>query len=467
MPAHTWPGHNKVQWPLAYALTVVGALLAWLLGVGVAHQPLLLAVPVVPFALIGILFNSAFRVAFVTYGGLLVLQSSDQLDAQKIVYLLGCVLVFSVSVTRTMQYSGKFLNWAVADLVKLSVSWVILVLVSFLVSAQNGANIMNWVRDIIPYLLVAAVPFLAIDSAIDAERGGESKILKPLFLLYGGLSSVAFFVEWLVIRGFTSIPFENPIFPTFMFSCVLFSYAVSRALSSGLVSGWWAAVAAVIFIMFVLTGTRTSLVMLAAPIAVLGSQGSLVIKKAPKYLLLAIIAVGTAVATFSFLPSLVGIDISSVLRRFTTLAEITSEDSFAGQSLESRASATSVLIEAFRDAPVFGQGPGQFYTYLNYAGEDVTKMLLDSPMSIPAKFGSFGVIIFLYTLMTLYRFQKKLSTFGESTKIYRDTMIGFISIVSAVTLVYSPVEDKGFAFAIAYLLALGMQRSVVLQKGAS
>ena len=134
-----------------------------------------------------LVLDGRFRLAFVLFGAMLVLQSSPALDATKIAYLIGtavCLVAALVAVWRARRTPDVRLG---APWLAVSAALAVVIALSFFVARANGTSITDWVRDIAAYALFAAVPVFALDVQSSPSR----KLLMGMLVvagLLGGLS---------------------------------------------------------------------------------------------------------------------------------------------------------------------------------------------------------------------------------------------------------------------------------------
>lgn len=453
---------------LKNSLTVMGLLLTFttataFAGYGAARQPVFtLLVASVPIVLVLLFSNATFRFGFVTFGGLVVLQSSQGLGSTKLIYMVGCAIAVGIAFVRTSHFRSRHLSPILLRLARMSLAWISLVAISFAISMANGTAVSSWLRDAIPYLLIAAVPYLAMDLAANSLGRPRSVSVEWLFIVYGAVAVIGFSANWLERRGYVDLGLLNLLFSTFAFPAALLSYATAKYASSRSQMGLWAGMAGAIFTLMVLTGTRTSLVLLAAPIIVFFSRGKRLGFSIPRFLLLISLGAFTGGTLFTLLTGVLDIDTDIIATRFYSLSEITG-DGALGQSFGERAGQTAMMWDAFTDSPIFGVGPGHIYTWFTANGVAKSAFVLDSPLSILSKFGVLGLSVFLYMLGSLWALQKYLHFLGPRAQVERDALRAFLAIVILLSLLGSPIDDKGFSFAVAFLLALSFQRILVLR----
>lgn len=437
-----------------WQVIVVGAaiLAALLTGLGVAFQPALVVLPLVPLVGLALLFSAPFRLAFVLFGGLLVLQSSSGFDVQKIAYLAGCMVAFGIAFLRSRAFESSPANAFIGFLKRFSLVWMLVIAVSLPVALIQGILPVNWIRDVIPYLLIAAVPFLAFDFLITVQIKPHSITPSLIFLAFSALSTLSFSSTWIIRRGYADIPYGDLLFSSFIVPCALFCYAFAQAIS-GKSSRWvWSTIAVVVLVLFLITGTRTSFVMPIAAVGVVLWGGFSGLKRVPRVISLAVFAAVVGWLLLSTIPQLLGLDTNILVDRILSVTEIVS-DSAGGQSLDERSIQSELTLDVFRNHLLFGIGPGYLYEW-NVPWSSAAKyaFVIDSPFSIPAKFGLFGVFAFGMTLLVLHKFQSLLARVDERAIPERDTVRGFLLIILLLSLLSSPIEDKGFSFALVLVL---------------
>lgn len=415
--------------------------------------------------LVDLVTGAMLRFAFVTFGGLVTLQSSEGFDAPKAVYLVGCAVALGIAGIRTYQFRSLILSsHLLRPLFIMAGAWIALVGFSFFVALQSGTAIMNWIRDAVPYVLIAAVPFMATDVFIDSRRRPNSPLLQWMFVVYGIVSTLGFTSEWLGRRGYANLPFDDYMFSTFLFPCAALSYAVAKAIWGERRYGWWAAFAALIFFLVIITGTRTGLVMLAAPVVIVASHGRDIVRRMPRILGLMATGAVIGIVLFTVAAQLFGLNTNAVVGRLSALNQITGRTGL-GDSFTERTLQTNLTLDAFRDSPLLGTGPGHIYQYVNPYGQEFHVFVLDSPLSLAAKFGILGMVVFLLTLGILFLVSRRLNASGSDLHLAGDALAGFLAIVVLLSFLGSPFEDKGASFALAFLLALGFQRALVYREG--
>ncbi len=210
-------------------------------------------------------WNGTTRALLVVFGGLLILQSSDRLDALKVGYLLVAGIAAAGSVASVWRARSEPATIAMRPWLVASAVIVGLVALSLPVALINGATISNWLRDGAVYVLLAAAPWIAIDLA----RSASPNLILGAGLLAGLLGVASFVVVWVQRRQLIDLPIDRLTLPSMTLGAAAYCIAVALAVRS---RGWkragWIVLSMGILAAFLLTGTRTSFVLLAAPTAV-------------------------------------------------------------------------------------------------------------------------------------------------------------------------------------------------------
>jgi O-antigen ligase len=412
-------------------------------------------------------FDGRFRIAFVLFGGMVALQSSPTLDLTKVAYLVGIVLCLAgalASIWRARRTAEPRLAtpWLMA-----SGALAVLIAMSFLVARDNGTSNTAWIRDVAAYALFAAVPVFALDGQASASR----KLLVGMLVVAGLLGGLSWAVEWLGRREILDLPLSRLVFPSGQLPSVLYLFAFASALTLGRRSALWTGLAGLTLGLFLLTGTRSSLLLLIPAIAMAALAGRSRIRSSLKILIshgLVAVAVVVAFQVALTLPAVVGLgrtpgDPGSTDPPATSLPHVlgdrleslpalldhpTSDPSFKERVAQYRA-AWKLLLSS----PVLGVGPGHLIDWVDVSGEPRSAFTADTPLVMPAKFGTLGILVFLGFA----------GAYGATvwTALQQDrrsgvtlTLVGF-GVLAIVGLPLGfLVEDKGASLALILLLAL-------------
>lgn len=442
LPSILAPSSHRRGIGRAFAFYILILLVLIGAGAAVALQPLVVLAPVGFIAVVALLSSPKVRALFVVFGGIIILQSSQNLSAPKIAYLGGVVLCFVIAlVDMRVERDQKTLLWGSA-----LVAFVIVI--SFISASIHGTSVSNWVRDAFGYALFAGSPILAFDFA----NGGHRFILR-LFLASGLVATVSFTAEWISNHGVGYLPINKFALSSFMFVAATFAYACASLLLRERPRIVWLGVAVFTSSALVLTGTRSSLALLAAPITMLLAPSVWSATRAAKTVaftgLLAVIVAGAV----AFAGSALGSNANGALERVVSTLSLTNT-SGTNSSNETRITVTTLAWKTYKSAPLFGVGAGYTWVYaLPYQTstgvESQSGLTIDTTLAVVAEFGAFGFVILLYYLWTLGRYVWR----RESSPSVL-CMLGVAGVFAAYSLTTNAFEDKGLGLVFALLIAM-------------
>lgn len=421
--------------------------------------------------------DGRFRLGFVLFGGMIVLQSSQALDAGKLVFLAGaglCVLgaVAAVSKERASPAVRLFAPWLL-----ISSALVILMALSVSVARAQGTSLVDWARDAASYALFASAPVLALDASASASR----RLLVGMLVVAGLLGGVSWALEWLARRHIADLPLARLVFPSGQLPSLLYLFAMGSALIGGRRSLAWAALGGMVLGLFLITGTRSSLVLLTGPLAMAGLEGRARLGSSLRTLLahgaaalglvlvvqLALtmsgglgspssgepgssVAPGGAVATPRTGLNVVGDRIGSLPALAGQLA--------ADPSFKERVAQYEAAARLFLSSPIVGVGPGHSIEWINVSGLLRSGYTADTPLVMPAKFGLLGILVFLGAAWT-YGSAARRGILRFRSSAVTLTLVGYgLWTIVGLPLGF-PVEDKGTSLALMLLLSLALTES--------
>jgi hypothetical protein len=413
------------------------------------------------------------RATTILFGGLVALQSSQDLDVVKIAYMAAAALAVTGSVWTV--YQGR------ADpLIEFARPWLIASLVaagiigsSLPVALLHGTAFSTWIRDAAAYALVVAAPWVAIDLAWSVTR----RTTVALIVLVGGLATLSYAIVWVQRRAMADVPIDRLVLPSFMLATAFFAFAVAQSVSDERRRYRWAALASVAIALLLLAGTRTTLAILIVPVAVLAaawltdSDRSLRRRTLP-----ALLPLVTAVVIVTSSQMNLAIDLGGLMGpltgdgpgsstgdpratpdshtlggRFDTFGSV-----LAGRdsSLQDRIAQTRAAWDLFLTSPLIGGGLGIVVPWTRTSGRLETQFTADTPLLVLAKFGVLGLVLVAVLggawLITIRRLKKG----GGITQVSRLALVGFGVAVAILTPFGWQLEDKGTGLAVILLLAL-------------
>jgi hypothetical protein len=425
--------------------------------------------PAGPAAMIARLWNGSTRPMLVVIGGILTLHGADRLDVPKVGYLSLTVLAVLGAVVAAWRARDDDVTAAARPWFALSLVIALIVAMSLPVSMAAGVSPITWLRDVAAYGLLAAAPWLGADLA----RDGRARLIFGALLVAGTIGALSFTIEWLQRRNFTDLPLDRLGLPSLTLAAVAYAVALAIAVvGPGRLR--WGAFAAAILGCLLLTGTRTSFVLLAAFLAygaiLMVTQrrhGLAVIAQIGLIQLLTIVlVVGMSVigrSSEALLPggnptessspdsqAEGGAPVGELGDRFVTIDDVaTGRD----PSFVERIEQTRVAWSAFAEHPFLGVGPGFEFTWVRSSGTVFTTTYLDTPLVVIAKFGVLGLALFVAIICAFALTVRRLVVPGGWTWVALG-VLGYGAILFALLPFGWPPEDKGTGIAMILLISL-------------
>jgi hypothetical protein len=424
------------------------------------------------------------------FGGLLVLQRSETLDAPKAAYLVAAAAVVvsaGIVLWQTWDTQDHSLIW---PWIGISVAFMIMIAISLPVALAHGVGFTPWLRGAATYALFAAAPLVAFD----ARRVMSTREAVGWMTVAGGLAAVSFSIYWLQHRHIVELGIDPLVLPSAQLAYAGFAVAVAYAFRSSRAVPW-AVTGGLILGALLITGTRTTFLLLAIPALLAVIVGRSHWKQTGM-----VIAIGgiTTVAVFVVTifalsnpipPSGPTVPTSSAgnspaaaspagtfgsssggsagpaAPQVTARPDLIGEhlgsvgtilvDPGSGQSLTERIAQTRTALVAFVADPLLGSGPGSIYTWTNSSGRIVQVSGLDTPFMIAAEFGLLGIVICLGLVGVFLWFIRLMGrTTGRSPE--RLSMVGLATSFGLTGLLGPPMDDKGAAYALALVLTIAL-----------
>jgi hypothetical protein len=408
--------------------------------------------------------GSALRVGFVVFGGMVALQSSQHLDLAKVVYLAGGLICLIGALGALWRRRGSSPVRHAGAWLASSAALVALLATSFVVSRANGTPSIDWLRDVSAYGLFAAVPVFAVDAQTSTAR----RVVMIALIAIGLLGGVSWAVEWLDRRDIADLPLARLLFPSAYLPATLYVFATAAGLVGARHRPMWIVVAAVTLGLFLITGTRSSLLLLSAPIAMAAYLGRTRLRSSLIGLVThSALAVGLVLA-FQLVLSLSGsvpkpTDPTGSEPAVTAAPDVVTDrlgtiPSLVGSpasdpSMRERVAQYRAAWELFVSSPLVGVGPGHAIEWRNVSGVLVTRYVADTPLVMPAKLGMAGVVVFV-AFGRSYWMTVKRAVSRDPRAVTSLALIGY-GVWTIVTLPLGFfVEDKGASLGLILLLAL-------------
>lgn len=399
------------------------------------------------------------RLGAVTVGGILVLQSTESLDAPKMAYLLVAIAAIAIALFRlpSVRHTpafGAMLPLLIAMTVLLAVIGV-----SLPVALTHGTTAMDWLRDAAAYALFAVVALVALD----AHRAHHRALL-GLALVVSGLSMASYILAWLDIRSIAQAPLERLVLPSGALASLFFLVTSAYSFRPSRRQILWAAAAGATLGLFLIIGTRARIPFVVLPLVLAAVSSRGVRATFPSWAVQYVVAAAVVVAV-------------PVVQELTTPVETPPEqrptevigrrvDSIddlvvnpgGDPSMRERVSQTVGAWNVFAANPVMGAGPGLSIEWTDWEGKPQAGWDLDSPVLILAKFGFFGALAALAWLAAFGRVTA--TVFGRIRGTPEFVLLtGQIVVFLYASIFSPPMQDKGMSFALMFVLALVLNRA--------
>ena len=322
-------------------------------------------------------------------------------------------------------------------------------------AAAYGASLMvaalvGWTDDVpatlqngLPYVL----PLLLLPIAIDAGRGTRRQLIEAGMLAVGLLSAVSFMIFWLDRRHVSAVAINQVLGSSILMPALVFQWGIVTSLMA---SRTWTvrltAMSSAVFIAaaFLLTGTRTSLVLAAGLFALVIGRSS--VGKIFKTVLALSVAGAVAIPLLDSLASVFLTRPDFVSSRISSLASVLQYGSAADASWQARQLSTQAAQIALEGHWLFGTGLSTPQPLINF----------DTPLSIVMRVGLLGSASAVAFIVTTLRYAMRGGTLSGSTNPVRAVLLGWFLIVAGLSAIIPPFDDPLFAFAFAIAVALGI-----------
>lgn len=389
-----------------------------------------------PFILYFILTRSWARVAVVVAGGILVLGSSSDVGAQKVVYAAAFILCALVS---TWRLTSNPPTWLSPFRPVIVLGLVLLACLIFSVVANPDVDITTTVRQGLFYVMIPFAPIIGLD----AGRDSKSRSVMHWIAVIGCIAAVGFAADWLNRRGVSSLPIGRFIVSSLMLPTLAFALSIVRVVyARGFARIMWFIPIVVIPVALLVTGTRTNLIVFLALIGVLGASAKRRVNLS-RVLGLTITAAGTIAIVFPLLADAVIDQPGFIEARIQALLGVLGGNAVGDQSYAARNEQYFYAGQWISEAPWLGKGPG-FSPPIS----------LDTPLAVVVRVGVVGTIALVLFLIALVLASRQSAKMHGYT--FMHTTVTGVALVCLANLPFGTVvEDRGFAFMLV-LLTMGV-----------
>lgn len=439
--------------PVADGLGIAISCLASLaVAVALVSRPPLAVLPVMALGALLLLTNPRARIIFVLFGGLLTLQSSEELTLIKLGYLAGVLAAFAGAFYDYSRRRSSVTHVLALPLVRVSLVFLLLIAFSWPVASAHGVPRTDWLRDVAPYMLFASAPIFALDAASSLSR----RALVVLFVAAGGLATLSFATYWLSHRHIADLPISRFALSSFLFPAALFAYSAAAALHGTTNRMRWLGLASIVLALLLVTGARTSLALLVAPLAIAISARRYLAMRFLRLMFLTPLAIVLILLVAYSVVGLTGASAEVIDKRIAILKSTGNPKSDA--SYEDRLAQSHAAWKAFTEKPVFGSGPGTSFEWQTTNGLTRASFVIDSPASFPAKFGLVGLGAVAFLILSYTSFLRNAVRL-DHPRVDTLAFIGYTAIAVVASFLAPPLEDKGFALGLILILALLLRSS--------
>ena len=424
---------------------------AFVVGWAFVHHQTMVVYAAALLTMLPLLFSARVRIIFLILGGWLIFQSSPNLTPPKMYFLVGVAVSVAGALARRRYFRDDPVQRDLAPLFVAARAFGVLIVVSLVVSLAYHTPHRLWLRDVSPYLLFIAAPMFAYD----AKTAFSQQALRRLLVIAGIAGAAAFAVHWLSSRGILHISGAFGL-PTFMLGAALFSYAMAVVLEGDRGRLLWLLLASGILAGLVATGTRASLILLAAPLAIIvGSRRHI----ARRSIRLAIVIPAVLLFVFLGVQSLIKYTGAhqNVLQQRISLLRHTGSSS--DQSYKDRLAQTTAAWKVFNRSPLLGVGPGYPITWVDPTGLERSTPVIDSPVEYLAKWGLLGLWPLAVLAWAVWRTLALLRRRTGERTIGQLAIIGYAGAFVAWWALGVPFDDKGLTSGFLLLLALALSEA--------
>lgn len=398
-------------------------------------RPLLGLVVCAGLVLVGaVLLSPLVRLGSFVLGGLLVLGSSSDVTVAKLAYAGLLVLVCSVSFANLLRHPPDWFPH-VRGWLTLGVAVVGSMVVSTI--AAPGWDPASVLRQGLFYLLIPIAPMIGVETG----RHLTARTTVRFAAFCGTLSAIGFGVDWLTRRGVAAFDMPYLVLGSTVLAGLGFALAlVMASCAAGAQRVGWGLLAFLIPTAMLVTGTRSNLVLFVVIVGLLGP--------AAKFRLPLARALGITVAVVAALGVLLPVaaryllsDPTFLERRVFAALLVLSGDAAADQSYMHRSMQYAYALEQMVARPWLGFGLGWN-----------PPIVMDTPLLTVIKVGAVGTAVLVaYLVASMVVVSRLGKMYGYSP--LHSAARGLALMVVALIPFGSPLEDRGFCFALALIFA--------------
>ena len=383
-----------------------------------------------------VLSNPVGRAAAIVAGYLLVFLSSQAVSPPKIVIFAGLAFLFFLGFkTRAIPTELR------RKIRSLTVFSFATLLVSLFVSLVNDTPPQEWIRDALPYVLLALAPFVGIEIGTRLREKQIDSIIRVATIL----SALFTFLYWANVRGTVDTSLGRVGLASYLLPFAGVCYGLVRQRVRVPTLSWTIAIAFALFVL-ILTGTRTILLSIPACAFCLRTPRLRTEIHNSRKLLARALLILVAVTSLNHLAHP---DWSRIVNRFS---QISNKDLLTrDQSALDRKRQTVAAFSLFRENLAFGVGPGKRIASFSSSATGQKSYNLDSPIGVLADFGLLAPLLYLSLGLAIYRACRQ-------NPVSARAAMAFFVLIGFNSLLLSPLEDKGGSLAVLLIVASSCSR---------
>lgn len=385
-------------------------------------------------ACVAVLLSPLARLGAFVLGGLVVLGSSTDLSTSKVAYAGLLVLVCTVSFANLLrdppEWFGLVRGW-----LTLGVALVGSMVVSTV--AAPGSDPTSILRQGLFYLLIPIAPMIGIETG----RHLTALTTARFAAFCATLSAIGFGVDWLTRRGVASFNLPYLVLGSTVLAGLGFALAVIMASSAkGAHRIGWGLIAFVIPTAMLVTGTRSNLVLFVVILGMLGPAARFRLP-AVRAVSITMVVVAALGVLLPFAARYLLSDPTFLDRRVFAALQVLSGDAAGDQSYMYRSMQYAYALQQIDARPWLGFGLGWN-----------PPIVMDTPLLTVIKIGSLGTALLIaYLVSSMLVVSRMGKIYGYTPMHTAASGVGLM--VLALIPFGSPLEDRGFCFALALIFA--------------
>ena len=424
---------------------VVGAAIG--VGAAIALWPYAALVPIAAILVAFVFFRPLVRLPAVVLGGLATLSSTSDITITKFAYLALVAVALCGALVNVTRRNSDNANVLARPVLWWSGALLAVIVASTLITLAMGTPPGVCLRDAASYILFASVPLFALDWLSDSSSNQRTLFLVAV----GSLAALSYSVAWIERRHLAELPITQIVDPSALLACSLVAFASSRALLGNRHRIWWAAIAATITALLILSASRTLLLVVLAPVAIILFNLRHVASRPLRVLGFVVLAGAVCVGAVYGALSLGLVDSVTVIGRlqsiFGLLGSSAADITYQGRLIESQEA-----WQAFLSRPFIGVGPGYLFTIHQPGTPVIYDTAIDSGMAFVAKFGALGLVALGALGVSYISLAKRLHK-SPRHRVDSSALVGLFAVAIPWLLIGNPFDDKGLSFGLAILVA--------------